>query len=555
MNKITLSDELDGRIKIGANGTKPVALLSVFHKGGIIDFARELQKLGWDLVASGGTAKTLREADLSTYDVADLVGGGAILGHRVVTLSREVHAGLLATDTAEDKVELEQLGIPRINLVCVDLYPLEEAIRKNGQSREQVIEMTDIGGPTMLRSAAKGRRIVICDPADRARVLDWLKAGRPDEDAFITALCAKAEFMVAKYCLASARYHSDGGYEGILGRKIADCAYGENAWQTPAASYSTNSDDPLALEKFQLVEGSAPSYNNYRDIDRLLQTITHIAAAFDVNFEKVPLIAVGVKHGNPCGTAVGDDPTDVLKKMIAGNPLALSGGLVGTNFMIQEDEAKCLRNHLSKEKRVLDGVIAPGFFGEAIVELKRKKHKCRMLANPVLATLSRESLDATPIYRQVRGGFLKQPNYTFVLDLNSPEIEHCRYGSQLNKTEKENVLLVWAIGSTSNSNTITLTKNRMLIGNGVGQQDRVGAAKLAIELAKRNGHDTQDAVAYSDSFFPFPDGPEELAAGGIGIVLASSGSIRDEEIKFVFQKHGIRSLMIPDKTGRGFFGH
>lgn len=285
----------------------PTALLSVYHKEGIVEFAGELRKLGWNLIASGGTALVIKEAGLPVRDVAELVGGGAILGHRVVTLSREVHAGLLATTSAEDTAELRRLGIPYIDLACVDLYPLEKAIAAPDATTESVIEATDIGGPTMLSSAAKGRRIVICDPADRQVVIDWLKGGQKDVKEFVTALAAKADFTVARYRLMSAHYHSQGYYDGMLGSVHAVCKYGENAWQTPAALLSRATDGPLALDKFKVVAGAAPSYNNYCDLDRLLQTMTHVAAAFDVNRGKVPYIALGCKHGNMCGAAIGDD--------------------------------------------------------------------------------------------------------------------------------------------------------------------------------------------------------------------------------------------------------
>ena len=193
------------------------ALLSVYDKNGIVDFAKELVGLGWEILASGGTAKALTDAGIPVTDVASLVGGGAILGHRVVTLSREIHAGLLATDSPADVAELAKLNIPRIDLVCVDLYPLKEEIAKPGSTRESVIEKTDIGGPTMIRSASKGRRIVICDPKDRMKVVEWLKAGKPDEHNFINSLCAKSEAVVADYCLTSARYHSQGTLDGQVG--------------------------------------------------------------------------------------------------------------------------------------------------------------------------------------------------------------------------------------------------------------------------------------------------------------------------------------------------
>lgn len=193
---------------------KRTSLLSVYNKDGIVEFAKSLSvEFGFELLASGGTAKFLKEAGLKVTDVAELVGGGPILGHRVVTLSREVHAGLLAEDNEEDRTELKRLNIPFIDLVCVDLYPLEAEIIKPGATRESVIEKTDIGGPTMLRSAAKGGRIVICDSEDRDKVLMWLRQDCYNKDEFLRRLAAKAELTVAKYCAASASYHSKGGID------------------------------------------------------------------------------------------------------------------------------------------------------------------------------------------------------------------------------------------------------------------------------------------------------------------------------------------------------
>ncbi len=195
---------------------KRSALLSVYDKTGIVEFADGLVDLDWTIYASGGTAKALSDAGTPVRDVAELVGGGAILGHRVVTLSREIHAALLARPVEEDLAELEQLGIPFIDLVCVDLYPLAEEIAKSDATPESVIEKTDIGGPTMLRSAAKGRRIVIATPTLRREVLEWLRSGEPEPKAYRNDLAALAEAIVADYCLTSARYLSDGDYDGYV---------------------------------------------------------------------------------------------------------------------------------------------------------------------------------------------------------------------------------------------------------------------------------------------------------------------------------------------------
>lgn len=530
------------------------ALLSVFEKRGIVEFAQQLVNLRFRIFASGGTANKLAEAGIPVSDVASLVGGDAILGHRVVTLSREVHAGLLARDTREDREELDRLGIPWIDLVCVDLYPLRAEIENPNSTRESVTEKTDIGGPALLRSAAKGGRIVICDPDDRGRVIEWLKEDEPDRETFLRKLAAKTEMVVARYCLDSARYHSDGAYDGLIGRQVATCLYGENAHQAPAALFSTDTEDPLSLDRFEHVAGTVPSYNNRCDQDRLLQAIMHIAATLDVNYEKVPFIAVGAKHGNLCGGAIADDdPIKVLRKMICGSLIAIHGGLVMTNFGIDEEGAETLLAYQQiKGRRLLDGIFAPVFTEGAVKMLERKRDKCRFLVNPELGRLERKSLDQAPRFRQVRGGFLRQPNYTFVLDLKDPRIE--KVGKATPEQEKD-LLLALAIGSRSNSNTITIVRDTMLIGNGVGQQDRVGAARLAVDRARSENHETDGAVAYSDSFFPFTDGPKVLTDAGIKVIFASSGSVRDEEVKTFCREHGVVLYLIPDKVGRGFFGH
>ncbi len=196
--------------------TQRNALLSVSDKRGIEEFAFSLCRLGFTVYASGGTHTYLVIKGVEALPISDLVGGEAILGHRVVTLSRKVYAGLLAQDTAEDIAELASLGIPRLDLVCVDLYPLEAEIDKKGSTLESVINQTDIGGPTLIRAGVKGRRIVVCDPSDRPRVIDWLNQGEPPS-GLIDELCAKGEFVVAKYCMASANYLSGGKYIGCFG--------------------------------------------------------------------------------------------------------------------------------------------------------------------------------------------------------------------------------------------------------------------------------------------------------------------------------------------------
>lgn len=538
--------------------TEPrTALLSVYDKTGIVEFARGLVALGWRIYSSGGTAAALGAGEVPVTDVADLVGGGAILGHRVVTLSREVHAGLLARPVEEDLAELAALGIPFIDLVCVDLYPLSAEIANPAATPESVIEKTDIGGPTMLRSAAKGRRIVIAEPAQRAEVLGWLRNGEPDAEAFRARLAARAEAVVAAYCLDSARYQSHGQIDGAIGAEVLTCKYGENAWQAPAGLFTAGlaaaAPDALSLDRFRVVAGTAPSYNNLAEVDRQIQTITHIAAGFEANFAHVPNIAVGTKHGNPCGAAVGDDPAAVIRQMVTGDARAIFGGLVMLNFPLTEALAEELLTFgTSGGRRLLDGISAPAFEEAAVSMLSRKGDKCRFLANPGLEQLGRDSLDVQPRWRYVRGGFLGQPNYTYVASLTDPELVATGTPTA---DQSRDLILAWAIGSTSNSNTVTLVRDGQLIGNGVGQQDRVGCCELAVKRARDAGHATEGSVAYSDSFFPFPDAPAVLADAGVRAIWCTTGSVRDAETQALCAERGVVLYQVPDRTGRGFFGH
>ncbi len=326
---------------------------------------------------------------------------------------------------------------------------------------------------------------------------------------------------------------------------------GENGSQTPATLFSAGTDDPLALDKFKVIEGAPPSYNNWCDVDRLLQTMTHLSAAWKLNFGYFPYVSLGAKHGNCCGAAVSQVAN--VSKMVSGDTRAIFGGVIMVNFEVDGSVAYHMASAMPDGKARFDGVIAPSFNDEAIQTLSRAKGKCRLMVNPALEK-DTVPLDTGPRFRCVRGGFLVQPAYTFLLDFNDPEMKV--YGAK-NKDTEADLLVAWGVGCTSNSNTITIVKDGMLIGNGVGQQDRVGAAELAIRRAVGAGHGDKlkGAVAYSDSFFPFPDAPDLLIKEGIKAIFSTTGSINDKLTQELCGNNGVTLYQLPDAKARGFFGH
>ncbi|MFY9228578.1 MAG: hypothetical protein WAO28_04640 [Candidatus Microsaccharimonas sp.] len=339
----------------------------------------------------------------------------------------------------------------------------------------------------------------------------------------------------------------------LTGFHIETLKYGEDQHITPAGLYvAEGNTDPLALTNFKLVEGTTRSLVGVTDANRLLQVITHIAAGIEVNFGYFPLIAVGVKHGNPCGVAVGRDAVDVVTRMVAGDKRAIFGGVIMTNFAITPKVAEALMAREEGDpRRLFDGIYAPSVDDGVIETLERRNGKCRIMTNPALEDLDVTSLDTAPRRIPVRGGWLLQPNYTFVLEYN----KSVRYGPAIGYKQRRDLIVAWAIGSTSNSNTITIVRDGQLLGNGVGQQDRVGAAELAVKRALDAGHDLNSAVAYSDSFFPQPDGVEVLANAGIKAIFTSSGSQNDNATIETCKRLGVTLLMQPDENVRGFAWH
>lgn len=573
---------------------EPKALISVYDKIGIGDFAEGINALGIGVVSTGSTAGVIRDAGVPVTEVADITGFPEMLGGRVKTLHPKIHGGILADVTSRNHVStVLEHKIPFFKVVCVDPYPFEKEVARPGATPAEINELIDIGGPTMLRAAAKARRIVLSHPEQRVPVLEWLWAGCPDEETFLHELAARAFYETARYDSTVARYLGGTSVSGSIVKIHSPVKYGENAWQTPSALHADNREDidPLGIDQFEYLESLEDGaekfekgYVGVTDLDRLLQTSTHIAAGFERNFGKVPPMAVGVKHGNACGAAVGETLeesieklvtseafVDAAKKMLEGDTRAIFGGVVMINGVIDKAVAETLMRHATDDgkNRLLDGIVAAGFTDEARAVLSRAK--LRLVQNPALANLTEDSLDKSPIIHQVRGGQLEQPNYTFVQDYNHEAMVYL--GSEPTEQQKRDMILAWAIGCTSNSNTITIVKDGVLIGNGVAQQDRVGAGQVALmrttievatlrdrgrqmdmiiilDKAKLNG-----ASVYSDSFFSHPDAPELLATAGVECFM---GSYKTEQHKAILQplvEQGVKFALMPDELARGFYAH
>ncbi|OGL31342.1 hypothetical protein A3F37_03185 [Candidatus Saccharibacteria bacterium RIFCSPHIGHO2_12_FULL_41_12] len=339
-----------------------------------------------------------------------------------------------------------------------------------------------------------------------------------------------------------------------------DITYGENPQQKCyGIDMATGvANDPLAIGNFELTQGANPSFCNITDLDRMLQTITHIAAVYFLNTGKTPLIAIGAKHGNACGVSVSENWEQAVHNMLNGDLRAIFGGSIMVSFPVDGEIANELVTYNSKfGKRLLDMVVAPFFTPEALEVLQRKNGKLRLFANPALATLDKNSLDCQKRDRYLRGGHITQDNYTNIFDFKSPAVT--KNAIEMSEGQKSSLMLAWAIAVTSNSNTITLVKDNMLIGNGVGQQDRVSAAELGVKRASAAGHDTNGSVAFGDSFFPFTDGPEVLAKAGVSAILTTNGSVKDAEVAKSLTDRNVVFWTVPDNagsdSGRGFYAH
>ncbi|MDO8502401.1 MAG: bifunctional phosphoribosylaminoimidazolecarboxamide formyltransferase/IMP cyclohydrolase [Gemmatimonadaceae bacterium] len=509
----------------------PLALLSVSDKTGLLDFAQGLSRLGWEIVSTGGTAKALRAAGLAPREVSDLTGFPEILDGRVKTLHPAVHGGLLARrDDPEHMKVAADHGIAMIDLVAVNLYPFQATAARPGVTTAEVIENIDIGGPTMLRSAAKNFEsvTVVVDPADYARVLATFEAN--DDDVELRRLLAEKVYAhTAAYDSAISRWFACERAEQFPDRTVLaidraqTLRYGENPGQRAAFYVEQDGNGLAGLEQ---KGGKELSFNNLLDLEGALLATDPFAGE---------TCCAIVKHTTPCGLATGSSALDAYRKALACDPVSAFGSVISFTVTVDAETAEAVSSLF------VECLVAPSFSDEALEILGRKKN-LRVLQGQ--AVWKEHALD----YKRVRGGFLVQ-------ERARPMSENDRWTvvtkRQPTDEERVNLAFAWrAVGSVK-SNAILLARDGATIGIGAGQMSRVDAAFLSVHKAQLAGHDTLGAVLGSDAFFPFRDGVDQAAEAGIRAIIQPGGSVRDEEVIAAADEHDIAMVF----TGQRQFRH
>jgi phosphoribosylaminoimidazolecarboxamide formyltransferase/IMP cyclohydrolase len=509
----------------------PRALISVSDKTGIVEFAQQLAELGWEIISTGGTSKALRQAGLAPKDVADVTGFPEILDGRVKTLHPGVHGGLLARrDVADHMRQLEAHDIEPIDLVAVNLYPFRETAAKKGIEAHEVVEQIDIGGPSMLRSAAKNFEsvFVVVDPADYPRVLASIAAG--DRDLDLRRLLAQKVYEhTASYDSAIATWFAEQREDlfpdtfTAAFTRTQSLRYGENPGQA-AAFYSERPG--YGLSGLQQRGGKELSFNNLLDLEGALLAIEP--------FGDEPACAI-VKHTTPCGLAIGETASDAYRKALSCDPVSAFGSVIAFNKPVDEATADAVSGLF------VEVVVGPGF-DDAAVEILGRKKNLRVLEG--VATWPPRSFD----YKRVRGGVLVQERAPTIIDTTGWAVPTKRKPTD---KELEDLLFAWRAVAAVKSNAIVLARGGMTIGIGAGQMSRVDAAYMAVHKAKLAGHETKDAVIGSDAFFPFRDGVDQAAQAGVKAIVQPGGSVRDAEVVAAADEHQIAMVF----TGKRQFRH
>ena len=518
----------------------PRALLSVSDKTGLVEFARGLHELGWDLLSTGGTATLLRDAGIPVRDVSDATRHPEMMDGRVKTLHPAVHAGILARrDRPDDMTALQTHGYGTVDMVVVNLYPFHEAVAEQ-RPLPQAMEKVDIGGPTMLRAAAKnhGGVLVVIDPDDYARVLLALRNDAAHID-LRRELARKVFAHTARYDAAIADYfgrfaeNDEASNEAPSTRQfdlrlVQPLRYGENPDQS-AAFYREPNPPAGSLPEMRQLQGKELSFNNLLDIDAAVMAASAWADA-DV------ASCVIIKHTTPCGVAIAANCPDAYRSALAADPVSAFGGIVAFNRELDGATAQEL------SATFLEIVIAPSFAPEALDALARKKN-LRLIALPITAG-SADELD----YKRVRGGFLVQQRMSMDFDESAWQVV-----SQRAPTDQERIDLrfAWRVCASVKSNAIVLARDGHTIGIGAGQMSRVDSSRLAVMKARDQNAQIGGAALASDAFFPFRDGVDAAADAGVGCIIQPGGSVRDDEVIAAADQHGMAMIF----TGRRVFRH
>jgi phosphoribosylaminoimidazolecarboxamide formyltransferase/IMP cyclohydrolase len=558
---------------------KKRALFSVSDKTGIQEFGKALADRGWELLSTGGTAGALRKVGLEVTDVAEVTGHPEMMDGRVKTLHPAVHAGLLARrDNEADLGALEAHGYGPIDLVAVNLYPFRETVARPEVTLAEAMGKVDIGGPTMIRSAAKnhGDVWVVVDPADYQAVVDVLDGGG-EEGEVRKHLAAKVFRHVSDYDDAIATFLGGAGAEedaadGAAGEGLPEL-FSANASRLQTLRYGENPDQAASFYGFPGFEGGLAgltqlhgkelSYNNLLDLDGALLALSPFA------FSPHPAVCI-VKHTTPCGLAVGGGLEEAYEKALATDPVSAFGSVISTNRSVDGATAQAL------SKLFVECIVAPGFDPDALEILTQKKN-LRLLALPeganasgldpeddawwgdapdevrnaarFLAAHGREP--ESIVFRSVYGGVLAQspPNQPFY-GLGGEEWKVVTDRAPT-ETEMDDLRFAWAAVFGVKSNAILLARNGATLGIGAGQMSRVDSSKIAVRKAGEAGLSLDGSVLASDAFFPFRDGVDAAAEAGVNAIVEPGGSVRDEEVIQAANEHGIAMVF----TGRRLFRH
>ncbi len=510
------------------------ALISVSDKTNVVEFAKELEKLGYEIISTSGTMKMLREAGVLVTSVSDVTGFPEICDGRVKTLHPKIHGGLLARrDLASHKKDLDDNDISYIDLVCVNLYPFAKTIANPNHTLEDAIENIDIGGPSMLRSAAKNYAsvTVLCDPADYAKALEQIKENGNTTFEFRQYLAYKVfthtanydtmiSSYLAKVCNVSDELH-------ITASKVCDLRYGENPHQK-AAFYQSSKNPNFNLSCAKQLNGKELSYNNIQDANAALSIVKEFRTPF----------CVALKHMNPCGAAIADDGLTAWRKAYEADTTSIFGGIVATNCEITKEMA------LEMKAIFLEVIMAPKFSDEALKVLCKKKN-VRLLEVSM-------NYDDTIFDKQivsVCGGYLVQ-DFDSEKFTNVVKADMCVTDVKPTNEEISDMNFAWRIVKHVKSNAIVIAKNGQTLGIGAGQMNRIGSAHLAIEEAHALGFKS-DLIMASDGFFPFDDCVKYAHENGVKAIVQPGGSVRDEDSIKAANEFGISMLF----TGMRHFKH